>query len=176
MGPVLTAMLLVVGAMVLAFLEILTPSFGLLAVGAVGTLIGAIWMGFSYASWLGYLILALGVVLGPAYMAFLVRMLPKTPLGKRLFLAQAPDATGDGTPQAGTYSQMIGKTGIAATLLRPGGMVEVDAKRLTAQAETGMIEKGTPIVVVSADSMNVIVRKADTDSTSVVVGKADIDT
>ena len=164
MGPVLTTMLLVVGAMVLAFLEILTPSFGLLAVGAIGTLIGAVYVGFSYASWLGYLMLVSAVVLGPAYVAFLVRMLPKTPLGKRLFLAKAPDATGDGTPQAGTYNQMIGKTGTAATLLRPGGMVEVDAKRLPAQAETGMIEKGTPIVVVAADSMNVIVRKADIDT------------
>jgi len=160
----LTAMLLVVGAMVLAFLEILTPSFGLLAVGAIGTLIGAIWMGFSYASWLGYLMLASAVVLGPAYVAFLVRMLPNTPLGKRLFLSRAPDATGDGTPHAGTYDKMIGKTGTAATLLRPGGMVEIDSKRLPAHAETGMIEKDTPIIVVGADSMNVIVRKADIDT------------
>ncbi|MBL7222206.1 MAG: hypothetical protein ISS69_19000 [Phycisphaerae bacterium] len=161
MGPVLTAILLVVGAMVLAFLEILTPSFGLLAVGSVGALIGAICMGFSYASWLGYLMVVSAVVLGPAYVAFLVRLLPRTPLGKRLFLSQAPDATGQGTPEASMYDEMIGKTGTAVTLLRPGGMVEIAAKRLPAHAETGMIEKDTPIIVVGADSMNVIVRKAD---------------
>ena len=164
MEPLMLVLLLLVAAMVLAFLEILTPSFGLLAVGAIGALIGAIFMGFSYASWLGYTMVVSSVVLGPVYVAFLVRMLPKTPLGKRLFLAKAPDATGDGTPQAGTYDEMIGKTGTAVTLLRPGGMVQVDAKRLTAHAETGMIEKNTPIVVVGADSMNVIVRKADIDT------------
>ena len=164
MEPLMIILLLLVAAMVLAFLEILTPSFGLLAVGAIGTLIVAIFMGFSYASWLGYTMVVGAVILGPIYVAFLVRMLPKTPLGKRLFLAQAPDATGDGTPQAGTYDKMIGRTGTAATLLRPGGMVEIDAKRLPAHAETGMIEKDTPIVVVSADSMNVIVRKADIDT------------
>ncbi len=164
MEPLMIIFLLVVAAMVLAFLEILTPSFGLLAVGAIGTLIGAIWMSFVYASWLGYTMAFSAVVFGWAYMAFLVRMLPKTPLGKRLFLAKAPDATGDGTPQADMYDEMIGKTGTAVTLLRPAGMVEVDAKRLPAQAETGMIEKGTPIVVVAADSMNVIVRKADIDT------------
>ena len=164
MEPLMIVFLLLVAAMVLAFLEILTPSFGLLAVGAVGTLIGAICMGFSYASWLGYTMVVSAIVLGPAYVAFLVRMLPNTPLGKRLFLSKAPDATGDGTPEAGTYDNMIGKTGTAATLLRPGGMVEIETKRLPAHAETGMIEKNMPIVVVGADSMNVIVREADIDT------------
>ena len=164
MGPVLTAVLLVIGAMVLGLLEILTPSFGLLAIGAVGTLVGAVWMSFSYASWLGWLVLISAVVIGPMYVAFLVRMLPKTPLGKRMFLAKAPDATGDGMPEADTLDKMIGKKGTADTLLRPSGMVRIDAERLPAQAETGMIEKDTPIVVVSADSMNLIVRKADSDS------------
>ncbi|MDP6542347.1 MAG: NfeD family protein [Phycisphaerae bacterium] len=164
MEPLMIVFLLLVAAMVLAFLEILTPSFGLLAVGAVGTLIGAIWMGFSYASWLGYTIVVGSIVLGPAYVAFLVRLLPNTPLGKRMFLAKAPDATGDGTPQADTYDKMVGKTGTAVTLLRPGGMVQIADERVPAHAETGMIEKDTPIVVVGADSMNVIVRTADIDT------------
>jgi membrane-bound serine protease (ClpP class) len=163
MEPLMIILLLLIGAMVLAFLEILTPSFGLLAIGAVGTLIGAIFMGFSYATWTGYLTLAAAAVLGPVYVTFLVRLLPKTPLGKRMFLSKAPDATGQGTPESDTYDQMVGKTGTAVTLLRPGGMVQVDNKRLPAHAETGMIEIDTPIIVVGADSMNIIVRKADTD-------------
>jgi membrane-bound serine protease (ClpP class) len=150
--------------MVLGFLEILTPSFGLLAIGAIGTLVGAVWMGFSYASWLGWVMVVSAVVIGPMYVAFLVRLIPKTPLGKRLFLSKAPDATGQGTPEADTYDGMIGRTGLAATLLRPGGMVLIDSKRLPAHAETGVIEKDTPIVVVGADSMNLIVRKADIDA------------
>ena len=120
-------------------------------------------MGFSYATWTGYLTLVTAVVLGPVYVTFLVRLLPKTPLGKRMFLSKAPDATGQGTPESDTYDQMVGKNGTAVTLLRPGGMVQVDNKRLPAHAETGMIEIDTPIIVVGADSMNVIVRKADTD-------------
>jgi len=164
MGPVLTIIILVVGAMVLGFLEILTPSFGLLAVGAFATLIASIWMGFSHATWLGWTMLVGSVIIAPMYVSFLVRIIPKTPLGKRLFLAKAPDATGQGTPEADTYGEMIGKTGTAATLLRPGGMVQIGKKRLPAQAETGMIEKDAPIVVVSADSMNVIVRKTDVDN------------
>ena len=164
MEPLMIVFLLLVAAMVLAFLEILTPSFGLLAVGAIGRLIGAIFMGFSYASWMGYLTLVAAVVLGPVYVTFLVRLLPKTPLGKRMFLSKAPDATGQGTPESDTYDEMVGKKGTAVTLLRPGGMVQIETKRLPAHAETGMIEKDTPIVVVGAESMYVIVRVADIDT------------
>jgi len=161
MTPLLTILLLLVAAMVLGFLEILTPSFGVLAVGAVAALIASIWLAFGYAGWLGWSMLVGAIIIGPMYVSFLVKLIPKTPLGKRLFLAKAPDGTGQGTPEADTYGEMIGKTGTAATLLRPGGMVQIGANRIPAQAETGMIEKDTPIVVVSADSMNVIVRAAD---------------
>jgi len=104
------------------------------------------------------------LVLGGFYISFIMRILPKTPVGRWMFLSKAPDATGQGTPEADIYDEMIGKKGTSATLLRPGGMVRIDSKRLPAHAETGMIEKGMPIVVVGADSMNVIVRKADIDS------------
>ncbi|MCP4379056.1 MAG: hypothetical protein GY794_23140 [bacterium] len=161
MEPTLTIGLLVTAAMVLAFLEILTPSFGVLAAGAVATLIAAIWMSFAQATWLGYVMILASFVGGIAYVAILVKLLPKTPIGKRMFLSKAPDATGQGTPEAGTYDEMIGKTGTTASLLRPGGMVQIDSKRLPAHAETGMIEKDVPVVVVGADSMNVIVRKAE---------------
>ncbi len=49
MEPLMIILLLLVAAMVMAFLEILTPSFGLLAVGAVGALIGAIPIGYRLA-------------------------------------------------------------------------------------------------------------------------------
>jgi membrane-bound ClpP family serine protease len=93
-----------------------------------------------------------------------VKLLPKTPIGKRLFLSEAPDGTGQATPEADTYDEMIGKTGTASTPLRPTGMVRVDDKRLPARAETVMIEKDTPVIVTDADSMNVIVRKIENNT------------
>ena len=163
MEPLVIILLLVVAAMALAFLEIITPSFGLLTIGAIGSLFAGIWLGFAYATWLGYVMIGATVIGAPAYLSILVKMLPKTPIGKRLFLAKAPDGSGQGTPEASTYNDMIGKTGTAAGLLRPTGMVQVDEKRLPAHAETGMIEKDTPIIVIGADSMNLIVRKIDTN-------------
>ncbi len=78
-------------------------------------------------------------------------------------LPPAEDATGQVTPQANIFRKMIGRTGTAVTLLRPGGEVRVDDRLVCALAENGVIRKGTPIVVVDADSMNLIVREADTD-------------
>ena len=164
MEPLLMIFLLLGAAMVLAFMEIMLPSFGLLTAASVAALMGAVYMAFGYATWLGYVLLPVVIVGGICYLSFVVHILPKTPLGKRMFLSKVSDATGQGTPEANAYDEMIGKTGTAVSLLRPGGMVRIGAKRLPAHAEIGMIEKDTPIVVVGADSMNVIVRKADIDT------------
>ncbi len=164
MEPLVIIGLFLLAAMVLAFLEMLIPSFGLLSLGAVAAVFVAIYMSFDYATWLGYAMLPAVLVLGGLYLSFIMHMLPKTIMARWMFLSKAPDATGQGTPEADTYDEMIGKTGTTATLLRPGGMVRIDDKRLPAHAETGMIEKDMPIVVVGSDSMNLIVRKADTDA------------
>jgi len=164
MDPLPMVLLLLGAAMVLAFAEILTPSFGLLSLAAIAAIFGAIYMAFEYAAWLGFVLIPAVIVGAVCYLSFVVRILPKTPLGKRMFLSKAPDATGQGTPDADTYDEMIGKTGTAVTLLRPGGMVRIDNKRIPAHAETGIIEKGTAIIVVGADSMNLIVRKGETDA------------
>ena len=43
--------------------------------------------------------------------------------------------------------KMIGKTGVATTILRPSGKVEIDGEIFDAVSETGYIEKGEEIKV-----------------------------
>lgn len=52
---------------------------------------------------------------------------------------------------------MVGKTGISDTILRPGGKVIIDNELYDAIAETSFIEKGTPIKVVRISSGQVVV-------------------
>ena len=52
-----------------------------------------------------------------------------------------------------------GKTGIAATVLRPGGKVEIEGNIYDAVAENGFIEKGEKIVVVKVETVQVYVEK-----------------
>ena len=152
---------LIVAAMVFFLLEILTPMFGLLAGLGIAALAGAIGAAYSVHYVFGLVMLVLTIVWVPAYLIFLVRVLPKTPLGKRMFLQRARKATGEAAPESEKYESLIGAEGVAATLLRPSGAVKIDGQRIIAIAEQGVIHKGTPVRVIGASGTNVIVRAAD---------------
>lgn len=59
-----------------------------------------------------------------------------------------------------SYKELIGKTGVALTILRPAGKIEIDNEQYDATAQIGYIEKGEPIKVVAYENMQLIVRKA----------------
>lgn len=150
------AVCLLAGA-VCFLLEICTPSFGVLAFLGVASLAGAAVFGFRIHPFAG-----LGVILGcllltPVYLYVLVKILPNTPLGRRMFLPPAPDASGTATPQASELSALVGKTGLTETPLRPSGVVRIEGRRYDALAEHDMIETGRTIRVVRAGGTEVIV-------------------
>jgi membrane-bound serine protease (ClpP class) len=142
-------------------LEVCTPSFGVLAFLGVASLAGAAVFGFRINMFLGMMVILGCLILTPAYLYLLVKLLPNTPLGKRLFLRAAPDATNDATPEAAELAGLVGKTGKAETLLRPSGMIRVDGKRYDARAEHGLIEKGEKIKVLRAGGTDVVVTKME---------------
>ena len=55
--------------------------------------------------------------------------------------------------------ELIGREGIAATILRPSGKVEIDSDLYDATAETGYIEKGEKVKVVKYETAQLFVRK-----------------
>ncbi len=55
----------------------------------------------------------------------------------------------------------VGKTGVASTLLRPAGKIDIDEEQLDATAETGFIEKGEKIIIVKFENQQMIVRKME---------------
>lgn len=161
MGTAALIALLILAAMVLFLLEILTPSFGLLAVMGIASLVMAAWKAFSINPVVGWVLTLVMIVLIPIYLFLLVKWLPNTPLGKRIFLHKADSAEGEGTPQAQEYESLVGKSGVTETPLHPSGAVRIDGKRVIALAESGMIEKGCSVTVIKAAGTNVIVRKTD---------------
>ncbi|MCF8297988.1 MAG: hypothetical protein K9J13_10625 [Saprospiraceae bacterium] len=60
-----------------------------------------------------------------------------------------------------TIFNMVGKTGTAATILRPAGKVVIDDGYYDATAETGYIEKGDKIKVIKFEGAQIVVRKED---------------
>lgn len=152
--------LLLIVAMVLVLFEILTVSFGLLSVLALAALGAAVWQASTISLGFAIILATVSVLLLPPYVVLLVRVLPRLPVGRKLFLADVNNTAAAGVPEAERYQKLVGKTGLADTLLRPAGAVRVGGERLPAVAESGMIEKGSPIVVIAAGERNLIVRAA----------------
>ncbi len=57
------------------------------------------------------------------------------------------------------YTEMMDKTGITHSILRPAGKVEIEGEVFDAVAESGYIEKGENVKVVNYENAQLIVRK-----------------
>lgn len=158
---ILTIAVLVFAGLLFIVLEVLTPTFGVLAALALGSLVAAVWFAFAGAQWLGITVLVVLAVGVPFYLAALVKYLPRSPLGRRFFLSRAPEAPADAVPEAETFKSLVGRQAVAETPLRPSGTIRIDGRRVIAAAETGMIERGTKVKVVATAANNVVVRKMD---------------
>ena len=165
MGPIFLIVVLILAAMVLAMLEILTPSFGLIGALAAACVAGAIYTAWTLSSVFGIVLLIGVIVATPLYLVFLVRWVPRTRFGQKLFLKRIVVDLGEGTPEADMLEHMIGKTGTAETMLRPSGAVRIDGKRVVAVTESGIINKGQTVTVIKAAGVNVIVRAAAEEAT-----------
>jgi len=164
-GAILLIVVLILAAMVLFVLEIVTPLFGLLGALALGAMAGAVWQAFGIHPVFGWTLAVILLVLTPVYLVLLVKWLPRTSLGRSVFLrVRGESRSGQGTPEAQKYAALVGRTGMAETILRPSGTVRIDRQRLIALSESGVIQKGRRVKVISAAGTNIIVREVGAPS------------
>lgn len=82
-------------------------------------------------------------------------------LGRLVLTTEQDSETGYvSTEMKAQKSLLTGKIGHTITLLRPSGKVEIDGEQYDATAETGYIEPGTSIEVISIGVAQVVVRKS----------------
>jgi len=161
MAELLLILALIAGAMLLILAEICTPAFGMLAVAAMVCLGAVVYRCFLISPVLGIVALVAVLIGVPVYLRYLIRLFPKTPLGKRLMLRKLQIDKGTGVPEAVEHESLIGSEGVATTTLRPSGTVILDGKRRVATAETGFIPEHTRVKVVRSSGMNLVVRAID---------------
>lgn len=142
--------LVVVGAGLL-FLETILP--GLIAgIMGAGCLIAAVVLGYvSYGPKIGNLVLlavSLGLLIGTAIW---IKYFPQSRIAK-VFISQR--VIGDLLEKP----ELVGKSGVAQTNLRPSGTAMIDGRRVDVVSEGGLIERGTPVKVVAVEGMRVVVR------------------
>jgi membrane-bound ClpP family serine protease len=171
---ILATVMLLVGLFLLG-LEFFVPSFGMILVAAVITLVVSFWS--ACKAWWGvnpgffwtYVILLTAGI--PGSLMGAITLIRKTPLGNRMILNPAPINV---TPATGPLDHLIGKSGISQNLMTPGGIVLIDGERIHAESLGMLIEPNSPVVVVSTRANRIVVRPqtvADLDS----AGSADPD-
>lgn len=144
-------------AVVLAFGELLTPFFFLGTV-SIGCLIAAAVIAFQQGPAFGAVVLGATLAGLVLFAWFYFNVLPRTRVGRRL-MPELPDAgTGDGVPHLRYLESLVGRTGQAASPLRPVGAVEFDGRRIDCEAETGLIDRGCSVRVISVEGQRVLVR------------------
>ena len=161
-GTLLLIIVLLLAAMVLIIVEVCTPFFGLLGVAAVACVCWAGYLACTINGVFGLVMTVAGVVGLPVYIVGAVKILPKTGLGHRLHLGREKAPAGEGTPEAQDLSRLVGRKTTSETVLRPSGTIRIDGKRIVAQAESGMIEKGADVKIIHAAGNRVIVRAVET--------------
>jgi membrane-bound serine protease (ClpP class) len=108
--------------------------------------------------------LGLGLAIAIGLFAALLRFLPKGWVWDRLVV----QATSGGAAQIGGLAPeaaaglatLVGKRGVAATALRPGGQVEIEGRRYEAKVEVGAVDPGTAVVVTGSSDFALTVEKA----------------
>ncbi|MEX2115163.1 MAG: NfeD family protein [Pirellulales bacterium] len=157
-----SSLLLLVG-LALVICEVFIPSGGVLGLLSVTSLVAAVSLAFYHKGIeIGLLFLTVATVLVPTALALAFRYWPQTPMGRRLLLdVRTGDQMLPDTPERRKLAQLVGKIGVAKTLMLPSGAVLVEGRTIDALSEGMSIEAGQRIRVVAVHGSRVVVRPAD---------------
>ncbi|MCE5197335.1 MAG: hypothetical protein LLG09_09510 [Negativicutes bacterium] len=140
----------------LLFVEIFIPGFGIAGGSGILLLIVGILMTAQTPLQAVVMILILLLLLSLLLFAIL-HSAKKGKLSKKLILKSASKRE-DGYSSTSDHSALLGKDGIALSLLRPAGIGEFDGQRLDVVSEGRFIEPGTKIRIVETAGSRIVVK------------------
>jgi membrane-bound serine protease (ClpP class) len=144
-----------IGAILIA-VDFFLPGFVLATIGVLFMVVATVLCSLNHS-----LTTTLALICGEILIAGLagwlsLKYFPRTKVGQHMILHETLQAA-RASPEAN--AQLVGREGIAQTVLRPAGIGQIDGRRLDVVAESDMIERGSPIKVVAIDGSRIIVRK-----------------
>lgn len=151
--------LFLVGVALLVLELVAFPGFGIAGIPGLVAVFASLYLSFRDAR------SALYVVGGSVVMTALVgalafRYFKVSRTGQRIVLRERLTSEQGYTAPA-DLQRWVGRTGRALTPLRPGGVIEVDGERLDASTEGEYLEPGTPVRVVRAEGLRIVVRRLE---------------
>jgi membrane-bound serine protease (ClpP class) len=152
--------LLIAAGLLLIFLETVLP--GLIA-GTLGVLalIGAVAYAYvDYGAKTGNGTLIIVVALLILGLVLWLKFFPESRMARMFVSHRQIGTVGAEKPE------LLGKTGVALTTLRPAGTAIFDQRRVDVVTEGGFVEKGQSVTVVEIEGLRVVVRPATAEPTS----------
>ncbi len=171
MDPLIWSGLLFFVGIVFIFGEVFLPTGGLLGFLAVVALIASVAIAFVYRGpEFGLAVVIITMIAVPVTLTMAFRYWPHTPMGRRLLLGvpKSDDLLPD-SPQRQRLRQLVGKFGVAKSVMMPSGAVLVEGQVIDAMSNGQAIEAGQPIQIVEVRGTHVLVRpveKSDLPATS----------
>lgn len=147
--------LVVVGFLMLAA-EVFVPGLVLGTLGSLSLLAAVVLCYLSFGPLLGTAAFAaLALLAIPGFLLWL-KLFPHTSIGKKMTLDRSL------RPQNSIKSpDLAGASGEAVTPLRPAGTAIIEGRRMDVISESGLIESGQKISVVSQEGFRIVVRKKE---------------
>jgi membrane-bound serine protease (ClpP class) len=146
----------------LLVLEIFIPSGGVIGFLAALTVIASMYMAFQRDLTTGLTFTAAALFAVPTIVGLAFKYWPKTPMG-RAFLGDLPSE--EDTRLADPRRALVGRVGVAKSLMLPSGAVMIDGQLIDAISQGPAIDPGQPVVVVEVRANRVVVRPARLEET-----------
>jgi membrane-bound ClpP family serine protease len=153
---------LVAAGFLLLAAELFIPTGGILFVLSVSSIAIGVALTFLHGPTAGLCTLVGVFVAAPVFGTLLMKVWPRTPLGKRFFLT-GPDenATVAALPVNQELEQLKGRIGRTLSDLRPAGVVDFDGRRIDTITEGMMVAPGQWVRCVDVRAGKVVVRPVD---------------
>lgn len=164
MSYLIWAALLLLMGLGLVVLEMFIPSGGILGVLSGLSIVGAILLAFFDGPGTGLAFVITTVVAVPIVLAAAVRVWPDTPMGRHILLqVPSPQEVLPDSPLRRELKSLVGKYGVAKTVMLPSGVVVVDGQSIDAVGQGMAIDAGQRIRVIEVRGTRVVVRPVDED-------------
>lgn len=156
---------LIAVALVIVVIEAFVPSMGILTLTAITVAVAGVVCLFRKDTAWGVAGTLVVLVAGPTLLLYGLKLMPSTPIGRRLVLSNATgdEEDGDAPPpqEPGpdpALLALVGREGVVASDLRPIGSVKIDGRKYEARSEMGMLRAGAPVRVTAVEGGELRVR------------------
>ena len=167
LGPTAVATIVcLIIALVMFVIELFTPGIGVAGATGLLSLIAVIVMQLGWGHpRVALYIIAIALLIIILGLVWIIRSMQRGRLSKS-FLVLREHSKGTSVPEvAAAKSELVGKTGVAITILRPSGIAEFEGNRVSVSTSGEFIQKGETVTVIKAEGMHILVRAGGAETT-----------